>query len=114
MRKLGVVIGVLIGVAYAYAQQVTDGTLTQVQDISPGTSLLLELTTKYPTLSSILLAIGGLRLILKPVFSFVKVLADKTRTKRDNEILQDLEKSKIVKVLSYLVDYLGSVKFPVK
>jgi hypothetical protein len=74
-------------------------------------NLLLE---KAPFLAQLLVYVGALRLIFKPLFSFLHSVVDATPTPKDNELLAKAEGSKLMSVISYALDYLASIKLPPK
>jgi len=76
--------------------------------------ILVEMIAKYPVVMSIVVIVGSLRLLIKPVFEFLIKVADSTETQKDNELLQKVMNSKGYSVVVFLVDYLSSVKLPVK
>ena len=76
--------------------------------------MLLPLIAKFPVLASVLMVIGVLRLVNKPLFAFLRTVVDATPTPKDNEILVKIETSKAYKYVSFVLDYLGSVKLPQK
>lgn len=73
-------------------------------------SWLEKLVEGYPVLASILVVVGMLRLIFKPVFSILRNVANATKSVKDNELLDKVERSKIFKAVLYALDYLGSIK----
>jgi len=77
-------------------------------------SFIVELASKYSVFVSILAFVGSMRLLFKPVFSLARVVVDLTKTPKDNELLDKAEGSKIYKGLVFLVDYIASIKLPVK
>lgn len=78
-------------------------------------ALLLGLIEKYPIMSQILMAIGILRIVNKPLFSILQSVADFTEfTQKDNELLKKILESKIYKYFSYVLDYSASIKMPQK
>lgn len=74
--------------------------------------ILLPLISKYPVVSSILLIVGGLRVVLKPIMVAAKAYVDYTATTSDNEKLAAIESSKLYKTISFVLDYLASIKLP--
>lgn len=72
--------------------------------------LILALATKYPVLVTVLTVIGTLRLVMKPLFSFLHEYVLITETKKDDELLAKVEGSKYFKWVMYVLDYLASVK----
>jgi hypothetical protein len=73
---------------------------------------ILALMMKYPATASVLVVMGILRAIFKPLFSLLQAYVDATESKTDNEKLQKFKDSKIYKALAYLLDYAASVKLP--
>lgn len=77
--------------------------------------MLLGLISKYPVAAQILMVVGFLRLLNKPLFSFLQQVVDFTDwTQKDNEILKKILESKIYKYVSYILDYSASMKLPQK
>jgi hypothetical protein len=76
--------------------------------------LLLDLVSKFPLASSILLGIGVLRVINKPLFSLFHAYVDATPSAKDNEVLASVEGSRIYKGITYALDWAASVKLPAK
>lgn len=75
---------------------------------------LSQLAATHPILMSILVAVGGLRLLMKPIMVGLHRFVRMTPTAKDNELLAKLESSKAWRAFAWTVDYLGSVKLPVK
>ena len=65
-------------------------------------------------LSTVVTVIGTARLIVKPIMVALRAIADATATPSDNLLLDNVEQSKVVKVLVFLADWLFSVKLPPK
>jgi len=72
--------------------------------------LLLSLIKDYPLISSILVVVGGLRIVFKPLMLILKNITIYTVSKKDDALLSKLVGSKIYKGVSWLLDYLASVK----
>ncbi|HND36777.1 MAG TPA: hypothetical protein PKZ49_09195 [Nitrosomonas sp.] len=72
--------------------------------------MLTEFMGKYPAISSILMVIGILRMINKPLFAILKAVADATPSEADNKLLDAAEKSAVYKGFVFVVDWLASVK----
>lgn len=72
------------------------------------------LANTYPIISTLIFAIGLVRVVNKPIFSILHKLAAETETKRDDEILAVVEESKWYKGLSYVLDWTASIKLPKK
>lgn len=75
---------------------------------------LLGLVEKYPVMMSVAAGIGVFRLVFKPAMSFLHAVAEATPTQKDNAALAKFESGKAYKSLVWIVDYLLSVKLPVK
>ena len=54
--------------------------------------------------------VGTLRLLVKPLMESVKLVMDLTPTKKDNEFLEKVEKSKIYQGVLFVLDWLVSFK----
>ena len=75
-------------------------------------TILLAMIAKYPIMSSILMAMGLLRAINKPIFALVQAFVDYTLTTSDNEKFEKFKNNAIVKKILWLLDYTASVKLP--
>ena len=81
---------------------------------NPPPNWLLDLIQNYPKLSAIFMVVGILRVFLKPTFSYLhSVLPGVGLTSWDSEVTL-IEQSKPIKFIYFILDYLGSVKVPVK
>jgi len=72
--------------------------------------LLAGLVAKYPTIMVVITIMGICRAVFKPLFTFLRAIADATPTAKDNQLLDDIEQSKIVKGLMFVLDYVASIK----
>ena len=72
--------------------------------------LASSLLAKYPVVASIFMGMGVARSIFKPLSLFLHSVADATPGKKDNELLEKAESSKIWKGLVLALDYLASIK----
>lgn len=75
---------------------------------------IIQFASQYPFIATILMVIGVLRVINKPLFAFLNTVVVATPTPKDNEILKKIETSKAYQYISFVLDYLGSVKLPAK
>lgn len=75
---------------------------------------IIQFASQYPFVATILMVVGVLRLINKPLFAFLNAVVMATPTPKDNEILKKIETSKAYQYVSFVLDYLGSVKLPQK
>lgn len=72
--------------------------------------LIMDMSAKYPIVVSMLMAMGVLRLINKPLFAFLHAFVAATPSPKDDEILGKVEKSKLYQYFCFAVDYLFSAK----
>jgi hypothetical protein len=62
----------------------------------------------------LILIIGSLRVILKPLFALAYAIASVTPDKKDDEAVKKIEEHKITKAIYFALDYIASVKLPPK
>lgn len=74
--------------------------------------IILGLVEKYPAVSSVLLVIGTMRAIFKPLMALAHAYVGSTSSKKDDEKLQEVEQSKIYKGIAFVLDYFASIKLP--
>ena len=72
--------------------------------------IIITYLSQYPTTAAALSIIGVLRVIMKPLFSLLKLAAKETKTKRDDQFLEKIEHSESYRMLCYILDWFGSVK----
>jgi hypothetical protein len=72
------------------------------------------LASRFPLFISIVAIIGTSRLIFKALHTFIRSVVQATPTKKDDLMLDNAEKSKAFKFVVWLVDYIASIKLPVK
>lgn len=77
-------------------------------------SFIISLAGKYPLVVTIVSVIGVLRLIFKPVFTFLRAITDAIPGQADNKLVDDIEKSKVVEIIRFVLDLFASVKLPEK
>ena len=77
-------------------------------------SFLYALFSQYPVMTTIFAVIGVLRTVNKPLFMLLKAFASATETKRDDEIIVEVESSKVYRAVSFVLDWTLSVKIPPK
>ena len=71
------------------------------------------LASKYPWLATVLLIIGALRLVFKPIFSLIDGYVKANCSADEYTKLQTFEAGPIYKWLNFGLDFVGSVKLPV-
>lgn len=64
----------------------------------------------FPVTASVLMGVGILRAVNKPLFSLLHSYVLATPNPNDDKVLDAVEKSKIYTVGSYMIDWFGSVK----
>lgn len=75
---------------------------------------ILNYAVQYPAVSTVLMAIGVLRLIMKPLMSFLNAFVLATPSTADDEFLKKIEESKWYPIVLYVLDWLGSIKTPTR
>ncbi len=76
--------------------------------------LIQQAIEKYPQIAGVLVVIGALRVIMKPLMGVLQAYVDYTVDPKDNELLSKLMDSAAYKALAYALDLIGSVKLPAK
>lgn len=76
--------------------------------------LITELIGKYPWVQTVLVVVGVMRVVFKPLFSLLQSAALATPSPKDDSFLSAVMESKIYKGVAYVLDYLGSIKLPSK
>ncbi len=75
-------------------------------------NFVLEFAAKYPQLAVLFIVVGVLRMVFKPLFSFLRMVADATPTVSDNLLLDKVQASKVYTAIAWFIDYISSVKLP--
>lgn len=75
-------------------------------------ALLMSLLGKYPLIGSILMVMGILRSVFKPLFALARAYVSASPSAKDDAALDGIEKSAIYKGLAFALDYLASIKLP--
>jgi hypothetical protein len=57
---------------------------------------------------------GAARVVFKPLMSLIHAVVSVTPSKSDDEALEKVEKSRLWSIGAFIVDYLFSLKLPVK
>jgi hypothetical protein len=76
--------------------------------------MIIALADKYPTVASILMVMGVLRAIFKPLMSLIEAYVLATPSTKDDEFYNKMLDSKIYKGIVWVLDYMASVKLPKK
>ena len=75
---------------------------------------VISYVSQYPIFSTVILAMGFLRLSLKPLMTMAQAFVKMTPYDSDDQWLQSFEQSKGYKMFVFLLDWLLSVKLPEK
>ena len=75
---------------------------------------LQQLVGQAPWLATILMVMGALRAIMKPLMELLKVIVKQTPSPKDDAWLSKAMESKFYKTLSFILDWVGSIKLPKK
>ena len=73
-------------------------------------AIILSLVSQYPIVGSILVVVGTLRLVLKPLFAAAHYYVEQTADPEDDKKLQAIEANKAVQGLFFVLDWIASVK----
>jgi hypothetical protein len=63
---------------------------------------------------AILLIIGSLRVLFKPLFALAYAITSITPDTKDDEAVKKIEEHKITKAIAFALDYIASIKLPKK
>jgi len=74
---------------------------------------ILTWASTYPIVSTILMVVGVLRVVIKPLMSLLNAYVLATPSPSDNEWLRGFQEGKVYSIIIYVLDWLGSVKIPV-
>lgn len=74
--------------------------------------LIAEMVMNYPSVMSVVVVLGVFRMVFKPIVTAYQAYVDATPSKEDDEKFEEIKKSSVYKSISWLVDYLMSVKLP--
>jgi uncharacterized membrane protein required for colicin V production len=77
-------------------------------------SWVIAFLGKYPLFATVVVIIGFLRMIMKPVMTILQAYVKLTPYDSDDKWLESFEQSKSYKLVVYLMDWVLSVKMPEK
>lgn len=77
-------------------------------------ALIAGFADKFPIIATVLMVVGALRVINKPLFAVARALVAATPADSDDKILDSVEQSKVYQVFSFILDWSASVKLPSK
>lgn len=73
---------------------------------------LLQYVQANPNFAVVLMVMGFLRLVFKPIMTAVQAIVAATPSTKDDEKLAEVQASKVYLGLVWLLDYFASVKLP--
>lgn len=68
---------------------------------------------KFGPAITIISIIGSFRVIFKPLMVLLETIAEQTKTKVDDEWLENFKNSKVYTTIIFVLDYILSLKLPV-
>lgn len=74
--------------------------------------LILELLKTLPWFADLLMIMGVLRLIFKPLFTIIGTVVEATESKVDDSYLAGIKASKGYAIVVWSLDFFASVKMP--
>ena len=72
-----------------------------------------QLMVQFPWIATILMVVGVIRLVVKPLMELAKSVAASTPSTKDDAVIAGVESNKIYKTFLFVIDWLFSLK-PVK
>ena len=76
--------------------------------------LFHAVVVSYPIPASILMVIGLLRMINKPLFAFLRMYVKSTADPADDILLDKVEANAVYKAFGFLLDVTASIPIPAK
>ena len=73
---------------------------------------ILDLIVQYPTVGSIVAALGAVRLVFKPLMTAIDSYVLSTETKDDDIYVEGIKATKWFRVVVFVLDWAFSVKIP--
>ena len=121
MRKVVSLIGLVAVVGAfvclpAFAQVAADpaaAAAPAAADSSGIAGFFVSVATKFPWLATVLLVIGGLRVVFKPVMTLIDGYIKANCSPDEYAKLQSFEAGPVYKWLNFGLDFVGSVKLPI-
>jgi hypothetical protein len=81
-------------------------------NLQPSTSFIVGLVAQHPWLATVLLAVGSLRLLLKPIMLAIEWYTKQTPNPDDDVAILKFEAGPVYKWIAIGLDVIGSVKLP--
>ena len=74
--------------------------------------ILLGLIGDHPYVMALVFIMGALRAVMKIAFELAYKITASTPNPSDDAIVKQIDESQAMKVVRFLLDYLGSIKLP--
>ena len=100
----------ILGTGSVFAQTNDPGTLTAP---APALNFFTSLAQNYPWVCTVLVVIGALRVLFKPVMTLLDGYIKDNCSPAEYAKLQSFEAGAVYKWLSFAFDLVGSIKLPV-
>ncbi len=75
-------------------------------------NLAMPFLQSNPTIGTILVGLGVLRVVMKPAMALIQTFVDSTPYDSDNQWLKSAEQSNAYKALCVILDWTASIKLP--
>lgn len=72
--------------------------------------LLAGLIAKFPLVATIIMIVGALRIVVKPIMALLHNLADYSPSQKDDILIDKVENSKLYKGFLFCIDWIASIK----
>jgi hypothetical protein len=111
-RYLRLILGTCLLLAFCWTSALAaPAPLVPAEDLAILTAPYVEqIAHKYPGILTLLAVVGALRLVLKPIMTYLHQRAEATADPEDDLRLEELEKSLWFCALAFLLDYTASIK----
>lgn len=103
-------LGACLVSATAFAQSTTTSTPPADSSVA---GFFVGIAQGYPWLATILLVIGGFRVVFKPLMTLLDAYIKENCSSEEYAKLQTFETGPVFKWLNFAIDLFGSVKLPV-
>lgn len=72
--------------------------------------ILMGFITKFPVLAAVIVIMGIMRAIFKPIMAVLHAYTASTANPADDAALEKVEASTAFKIVAWVIDFLGSIK----
>lgn len=77
-------------------------------------AIIIFLLDKAPWLLQVIVILGGLRLVIKPIMTAIDSYVQSTKSLDDDKALEGFKAGKFYTTLVFVLDYVASIKLPKK